>query len=170
MTYDSRVDTFKHIMRVRNLVAEITNILAEKSAVHDESKLHHPEKTIFDIATPALKKLTYGTQEYKDQLATLGPALKHHYANNSHHPEYHVCRYIDDDDITINEEKLKDGTAIGRMDLMEIIEMLADWKAAGERHADGGDIQRSIDINVERFGIDSQLERILRNTARHLGW
>jgi hypothetical protein len=55
------------------------------------------------------------------------------------------------------------------MTLIDLMEMLADWKAATERH-DDGDLSRSLDIQAERFDISPQLVRILRNTAVALGW
>jgi hypothetical protein len=39
------------------------------------------------------------------------------------------------------------------MDLVQVIEMLADWKAATLRHADGS-LTRSIIQNADRFGYD----------------
>jgi hypothetical protein len=80
----------------------------------------------------------------------MGEALQHHYEVNRHHPE-HFPNGIDD------------------MNLLDVIEMLADWKAATLRHADG-DLDRSITQNAERFGYGAQLEGILRNTARQLAW
>jgi hypothetical protein len=47
--------------------------------------------------------------------------------------------------------------------------MLADWKAATERHANG-DLLRSLQIQRERFGISEQLLQVLHNTAVHFGW
>ena len=38
-----------------------------------------------------------------------------------------------------------------------------------ERHADG-DMERSLRINADRFGIDRQLAMILANTAQDMGW
>jgi hypothetical protein len=55
------------------------------------------------------------------------------------------------------------------MSLLDIIEMLADWKAAGER-TKGGNLQTSIEFNIKRFGIGEQLAAILMNTAKELGW
>jgi len=54
--------------------------------------------------------------------------------------------------------------------LVDLLEMLADWKAAGERTSHGGDLADSLTINRERFGIAPQLMDILANTARHFGW
>ncbi len=78
----------------------------------------------------------------------MGPALKHHYENNEHHPEFH-----------------KDG--INGMTLIDLIEMLCDWKASSERH-ENGDIFKSLKINTERFQISPQLLSILENTAKEL--
>jgi hypothetical protein len=47
--------------------------------------------------------------------------------------------------------------------LLDILEMLCDWKAAALRHNDG-DIRRSIEINQERFGYSDDLKQILLNT------
>jgi hypothetical protein len=150
MTYDSRPDTEAHIRRVQELMAEATSNLYQRAAVHDASKLRDPEKALFDEYTPKLKTLTYGSDEYKACLAAMGPALAHHYAHNSHHPQFYPNGF--------------DG-----MSLLDVLEMLADWKAAGERHADGS-LAKSLEINRERFGLSPQLHAILVNTAREMGW
>jgi hypothetical protein len=73
------------------------------------------------------------------------PALDHHYANNSHHPE-HYKNGIDD------------------MSLLDLVEMICDWKAASERH-NNGNIRKSIEVNGKRFEMSPQLIRIFENTA-----
>lgn len=148
--YDSSADTAAHINRVAELLSAITKRLTQRGVDHDRSKLEPLEKDIFDKVTPKLKGLTYGSEEYRESLRELGPALEHHYKANSHHPEHYVA-------------------GIDGMNLLDVIEMLCDWKAAGERHADGN-IQKSLKINQERFHISSQLQSILRNTVTNLGW
>lgn len=150
MTYDSTADTLEHIDKVQGRMADAVQRLARRALAHDASKLESPEKEAFDAVTPALRGLTYGSLEYHANTARLGEALKHHYANNSHHPEHYP-----------------DG--IAGMSLLDLVEMLCDWKAASERHADG-DIARSLRINRERFGIGEQLAAILENTAVELEW
>ena len=130
---------------------EMIGTLRYRSAMHDRSKFEEPELSMYDQFTPKLAELTYGSDEYKACLAAMGPALAHHYAHNTHHPEHYA-----------------DG--IRGMSLLDLVEMLADWKAAGARHADGGDIVRSITINQSRFGYSSELAEILLNTVRELGW
>jgi hypothetical protein len=55
------------------------------------------------------------------------------------------------------------------MDLIDIIEMLADWKAATERNADGS-LAKSIVGNAKRFGYTPEFGRLLARTAVNLGW
>ena len=150
MTYDSTDDTLKHISEVRILLAQVIVELQNRITTHDKSKLEAPEKEIFDRVTPKLRTLTYGSPEYHASLEEMGPALDHHYSVNSHHPEHH-----------------EDG--IHGMSLVDLIEMLADWKAATLRH-DDGDLKRSIDINAERFGYGEEIHTLLLTTACDLGW
>lgn len=150
MKYDSTNDTIDHIGKVQELLEKVVINLEYRAADHDDSKLQEPEKSMYDEFTPKLKSSTYGSNEYKGFLKDMGAALKHHYENNRHHPEHYP-----------------DG--INGMSLLDVIEMLADWKAAGMRHADG-DMQKSLEINMGRFGISEQLAKILRNTVKELGW
>ncbi len=90
--YDSREDTLAHIKRVGELIAVATDNLAVRAADHDLSKLGEPEKSTFDVCTLKLKAMAYGSEEYKAALAELKPALDHHYAANSHHPEHFAKR------------------------------------------------------------------------------
>lgn len=148
--YDSKLDTNKHIARVQVLLELAGDNLSRRSHLHDRSKLEDPEKSIFDEMTPKLAGSTYGSDEYKGFLAQMKPALDHHYAANSHHPEHY-------------------NNGIDGMSLLDVLEMLIDWKAAGERHNDGS-IERSLKVNRERFKISDQLHAILENTAKELGW
>jgi hypothetical protein len=148
--YDSTNDTTAHIDRVGVLLCRVASEVASRAAHHDASKLVDPEKAVFDRVTPRLRGLTYGSEEYKASLAEMGEALKHHYANNRHHPEHH-----------------REG--VNGMTLIDIVEMLCDWKAATERHADG-DMGKSLEHNANRFSIDPQLAGILKNTAQEMGW
>ena len=150
MAYDSTDDTKKHQEKVAMLLQQVAGELRKRAGRHDDSKLHPPEKEVFDRVTPLLKGSTYGSEEYKRRLEEMGEGLKHHYKVNSHHPEYHV-------------------TGIHGMNLIDLVEMLCDWKAATLRHKDG-DIVTSIIMNGRRFNIDNDLTDILQNTIHDLGW
>lgn len=150
MQYDSKADTLLHIKRVAELMTQASIELIKRANVHDNSKLESPEKELFDEFTPKLKGCTYGSEEYKRYLNELKVALEHHYENNSHHPEHYVH-------------------GVNDFDLFDLMEMFFDWKAAGERHADGN-IYKSIEINKERFKLSDQTVAIFKNTAKRLGW
>jgi hypothetical protein len=148
--YDSKADTLEHIRRVGQLLNLAATELLKRANVHDNSKLSSPEKELFDEMTPLLAKLEYNSPEYKASLERLGVALRHHYANNSHHPE-HYPNGVDD------------------MDLFDVIEMFFDWWAATERH-NNGDLRKSIDSNETRFKMSPQLAQIFRNTANNMNY
>jgi hypothetical protein len=144
-----KAETLMHIRRVQALVGAAIRNLSARQDAHDTSKLESPEAETFEEYTAKLKGSTYGSDEYKRFLAEMKPALDHHYAHNSHHPEH-----------------WPDG--IRGMSLLDLIEMLLDWKAATERHADGN-ILKSIEINQKRFGYSDDLKMVFLNTVRELG-
>lgn len=153
--------TKAHIKRVRECLGEIEADLNQRGYFHDASKLEEPEVSLFNGVSSALRGLTYGSPEYTKQLKeSLGPALKHHYEHNTHHPEHWDRRRPDGEWF---------GYGIRRMSLLDLLEMLADWKAAGERHADGSLFQ-SLKLNRERFKIPNDLFFVLCKTAFELGW
>lgn len=129
---------------------EVRGEVLSRAINHDASKLVDPELATFNEYTPKLKESTYGSDEYKGFLEGMGSALQHHYQENRHHPEH-----------------FEDG--VRGMTLIDLIEMLADWKAATERHEDG-DLGRSLKIQKDRFDISDQLHQILYNTAEAMGW
>ena len=53
------------------------------------------------------------------------------------------------------------------MNLIDVFEMLTDWKASTMRYSEGN-LLTSIDINVKKFGISPELAAILKNTAEML--
>lgn len=150
MSYDSTQDTNDHIDKVQWRMKQMRDELYLRGAVHDMSKLQPPEKEIFDVVSPKLKALTYGSEEYKAALVEMGEALAHHYQVNSHHPEHYP-------------------NGIDGMTLLDLLEMFADWKAATERVVDG-DFDKSLEINRVRFGISDQLASIFVNTRKAMGW
>lgn len=143
---ECQVETQKHIERVRYYIRMFTDRLALRGVNHDKSKLESPEVEVFTEHTPYLATCGYGTPEYQEHIAAMKTALDHHYAQSRHHPEH-----FDD--------------GILGMNLVDLVEMFCDWKAATERHNDGN-LLKSIQINATRFGYDDQLKRIFLNTAK----
>jgi len=81
-------------------------------------------------------------------LEKVNPAIVHHYSKNRHHPE-HWPNGIDD------------------MTLIDLVEVLADWKASTAKNKNGN-IRKSIEINAKRFNMSPQLTKIFENTVREL--
>jgi hypothetical protein len=150
--YDSKPDTIDHIGKVQARIHECTNNLIVRAERHDKSKLSEPEKSAYDnlMRFKATNDMTYGSPDYAEGLKILGPALDHHYAANSHHPQHYE-------------------QGVNGMSLLDILEMLCDWKAAGERYKDGS-IAQSLAHNKERFGISDQFMAILENTVKEMKW
>lgn len=149
MTFDSTEETSEHIRQVAARLQAVCRELASRAERHDSSKLGEAEKPYFDEVGPNLKGLVYGSAEYEAAKQRLRPALAHHYAHNSHHPEHY-----------------RDGVA--GMDLIDLVEMYCDWAAATLRSKDG-DMARSLELNIDRFGIASPLAEILENTWKRFG-
>lgn len=143
---DTLNETRKHIDKVRHLLHEVIVRLLARGEAHDASKLSESELPLFTKFTPKLKMTKYNSEEYKEYLKELKPALDHHYANNRHHPEH-----------------FPDG--ISGMNLLDLIEMICDWKASTLRQ-NNGNILTSIEQNSARFNIDAQLTQIFINTVK----
>lgn len=123
-------------------------VLLRRAAKHDLSKYTQAEAPYFERTLKRMAVLEYGTSEYLIALKDLGPALEHHYRNNSHHPQYW-----------------------GQIDLMgplDQIEMLCDWKAAGKRHKTGN-MAKSLASNRERFQASDQFHDALERDAHEIG-
>jgi hypothetical protein len=143
---DTICEVYKHKQLVSKYMNLIISQLINRSLEHDSSKMVDPELDVFTEFTPKLATTSYGSEEYKSFLKEMEVALKHHYGNNRHHPE-HFPNGIKD------------------MDLIDLLEMICDWKAATFKHNDGN-ILLSIEKNQERFGYSSELSQIFKNTVK----
>lgn len=140
-----REQTRNHIKFVGSYIAKLVSTLCERAKVHDHSKLEYPEDKLFEEFTPKLAEVTYGSDEYNKFLVEMKPALDHHYEVNRHHPQF-----------------FKDG--IEGMNLVDLVEMYCDWVAATKRMMNGGDFNKSIEVNTKRFGLSPQLAQVFKNT------
>lgn len=144
--YDSRPDTYAHILTVQRFLLRIVTDLQRRLTEHDMTKLESPEREAYDTMTERLRATPYGSEEYRATLREMKPALRHHYEHNPHHPEAH-----------------EDG--ILGMSLVDLLEMLADWKAAALRQPNSLGLTKSIEVNQERFGYSDDVKRLLLNTT-----
>jgi hypothetical protein len=139
-------ETYKHIKRVGHYLHTFSKELIDRAEHHDDSKLEEPELSGFAENTEKLAKVEYGSEAYRNMLAELKPTIEHHYSKNRHHTEFWP-------------------NGINDMNLIDLLEMLADWRAAGERNKNGN-IRKSIEVNAEKYGISPQLRKIIENTVR----
>ena len=146
----TNAQTLEHIQNVRNLINIAVRELLHRAEIHDVSKLGDLERKTFVEFTPKLKNSTYGSEEYHGFLREMKPELDNHYACNRHHPEH-----------------FKEAGILG-MNLIDLLEMILDWKASSGRHS-SGNIWNSIEINQKRFGYSDELKIFLQNTIRDLG-
>lgn len=139
-------ETRRHIANVSAVIHAVVCDLLARADAHDRSKLYDPELAFFTKLTEKLAGCTFGSKEHKRNMASLKPALDHHYAVNRHHPEHH-------------------SGGINDMTLIDLVEMFCDWKASSKRHNDGN-LLKSLDLCSKRFKMSPQMERIFRNTAK----
>jgi hypothetical protein len=147
--YDSREDTLEHIRQVALRIGNVCQELHSRGLAHDASKLGPEEKPTLDAVLPLLKAIPYGTAEYRDAVKQLGAARDHHFANNSHHPEFYA-------------------NGVSGMNIIDLIEMYCDWAAATASRVNGN-LQESIDLNGRHFGMGDVLTGIFRNTYDRYG-
>jgi hypothetical protein len=143
----------KHKADVKKLMDRVADDIRWRGEAHDDSKLEEPEKSIFDKVSPKLKGMAYSVEpdsEYQKMLKEMKPATDHHYSANDHHPEHY-----------------KGG--IGEMSMVALLELMLDWCAASSQGKDGC-IFKSIKMNKERFKYGDEIENLMINTARYLGY
>ena len=142
---ENKFKTIRHIEAVRNYISSVISELLNRANLHDQSKLQSPEVEIFEEYTPKLRGVTYGSKEYKGMMKEMKVAIDHHNSVNCHHPEHFE-------------------NGINGMNLIDLLEMICDWKAATLRHNDGN-LYKSIEINGKRFEMSDQLIKIMTNTV-----
>ena len=142
--YDCTHDVREHQSKVKYWLSSFIHILQGRSESHDQSKLKDPaEKALFDYWSPELRRLTFGTFEYKLALDGMGEGVKRHYRANRHHPEHYE-------------------NGVNGMTLVDLMEMVADWMAAAEARGTHVDLENA----KTRFGLSDQLIEIIANTLR----
>lgn len=140
-----KADTEAHILEVIKNLHVFVKELLDRASKHDASKLESPELEGYAEADH-LRDVEYNSPEYLKMLDELEPVIAHHYANNRHHIEHW-------------KNGLEDFT------LVDLTEMLADWKAATKRNKNGN-ILKSIEHNAKRFSLPPIITKILENTVK----
>ncbi len=143
-------DTLLHIGEVQENLEQMASALRQRGIAHDRTKLQEVEFDTFVSTRPKFKKANYGSPEYQECVELAKPAVEHHYANNRHHTSCHE-------------------NGISGMTLIDVIEMICDWKAAARRSPDKS-LADTLDYAFNKYQIDPQLGRIITNTLHENGW
>ena len=145
--YKDRI--MSHKLSVKAGIQRVIDILFSRGQHHDDDKLIPEVFNEFYPVSDKFNGVKFGSEKYNQALKELQPILKKHYAISPHHPEFYE-------------------NGINGMTLIDLIEMLIDWKSASSAYGDSfGD---SMEIAKKRFGIDEQLFEVLKNTAKSLGY
>lgn len=150
LEFDFLCDTLLHISEVKENLEIIVSELNQRGLAHDRTKLQALEFDGFVSTREKFKKANYGSPEYQECIKLTKPAVDHHYANNRHHTGFH-----------------KDG--INDMTLVDLIEMIADWRAAARRSPDKK-LEDTLEYAVKKYKIEPQLAKIMINTLKELKW
>lgn len=125
----------RHTMLVGLYLWKLVGKLWQRGVAHDASKLSEDEFSGFVQINKIARTCEYGSPEYKASLAEVN-AVPLHYSRNSHHPEH-----------------FRDG--VDGMSLVDIVEMVADWKAAAETYGQTS-LEKSLEIQANRFGLQEK--------------
>ena len=147
---DVLCDTILHIGEVQENLEIIATELRQRGISHDRTKLQEFEFDAFVSTRPKFKLVNYGSPEYQECVDAIKPAVDHHYANNRHHTGFHKA-------------------GINGMNLIDLLEMIADWRAAARRSPDKT-LKDTLDYAFKKYQIDEQLGKIITNTLKDLLW
>ena len=131
-------------------LAPIIQELVLRAVNHDDSKLKDGELPAYASAQESFETTPFGTPEYQAIKDGIMPTIKEHYKKNSHHPEHYE-------------------NGIAGMDLVDLIEMLCDWKSATKNHDVGSTMKKSIEFAVKKYNISTDLASVLYNTSKRFG-
>lgn len=133
-----------HVVSVQKSLNSFASELIERGRIHDASKFSDPELSGFAENVDNASDIVYGSDEHSKKMNEMRVIIDIHHTNNRHHPEHW-------------------GDGVNEMTLLDILEMLADWKTASAQYKDG-DLLKSVEINCKKYKVDDQLKRIILNT------
>jgi len=136
-----------HQRRVGTLLNKIASNLNNRAIYHDASKWQDAELVPLLFIADQYNRVEYNSPAYHSLRKLIAPAIEHHEKGNRHH-----LGHFNND--------------ISKMNLLDIIEMLADWKAASEKN--GGDVYNALERTAEQYKWPKELISILQNTLPFL--
>lgn len=142
--------TVRHRAYVQRALLEIRHEIERRSLEHDLSKFD-PEGELpgFARINATARQHEYGSDEYKAAIAAEHGTVERHYANNSHHPEFH--------------SKIED------MGAFDLIEMVCDWWGATKGYGGKTPWSEVLKIQRERFPFSDRQWWLIEEIAGWLG-
>lgn len=148
MTF-KELEAFSIIYHHKFVVLQHINIiiqdLIKRAEEHDMSKFSESEFAGLIAAHEDIQAHPFGTPEHEEARKKHSTVFNSHYKENRHHPEHFE-------------------NGVEGMTLVDLIEMLCDWKSSSMRTSEGS-IENSIKSAAEKYNIEPQLLKILENTA-----
>lgn len=138
----------RHVRLVQKNLGKIVRQLESRAVGHDLSKLADDEFKGFVTLNNIARNHEYGSPEYKQSLEANKGVIDLHFQRNSHHPEYYQ-------------------NGVSGMSLVDIIEMVCDWKAASETYGQTS-FKDSVDISIKRFNLTPEQTYLVRLIADEL--
>ena len=133
----------KHKKSVKRRLLYIADKIRERAEAHDNSKLNYPELGWL-VAMDKEGRAPYGSEEYFEKQKRWECFFKHHYSENTHHPDHY-----------------DEGTK--GMSVVDIVEMMCDVISYLDEIPQEK-VFEVISEQAERFGFSSELKAILTNT------
>lgn len=140
---------FKHKESVRILLTTFIKELRERIESHDNSKFDKEEFKPFVSVWNKFKEVDYCSKEYYECLDSVKDAVARHHRLNRHHPKHFQ-------------------NGVNGMNIIDVIEMIADWYAASKRYKTQS-FEQNLILAKEEHNIDSQLFEIILNTFCFFG-
>ena len=138
--------TLKHKELIAKYMAKFSAEVTFRAAIHDDSKFRRDEFEAYAECADEFDQHPFNSQEERALREKLYPAMSLHKQRNRHHPEHFE-------------------NGMTGMNLIDLLEMLCDWKSASER-TPGDSIRTALPILKEKYNISPQLMNVLTNTIR----
>jgi len=147
---DFLCDTIVHVSEVAENLEICASNLRQRGHAHDRTKFQPMEFDAFVSTREKLKRAKFGAPEQQECVDTIRQAVDHHHANNQHHVQYY-------------SDGIKD------MSLLDILEMICDWRAATRRNSESR-FKGFLEVAIKKYNISPELEKIIQTTLKELGW
>ena len=146
------VTTLRTIVAHRAFVSSYLHRLADATNVraveHDLSKLTTGEFDGFVAINRVAREHPYGSEEYKASLKN-NDVIDLHFSGNRHHPEFYE-------------------NGVAGMGLLDIIEMVCDWRAATEVYGTTS-FQDVLQVQIDRFDLTEEQVWLINMIVEEIG-